>query len=203
LVIASVLAAKIISFLGLYIPAGVLAYSITFIVTDVVSELWGRERARGVVLSGFIALLLAYLLIRAALSWSPAPFWQGEEAFGTILGATGRIILASLVAYLVSQYHDVWAFHLWRRVTSGRFLWLRNNLSTAASQLIDTTIFITLAFYGTMPIGALILGQYLAKLTIALLDTPVVYALVYFLRREGLVPEAAPVPISREVSGRP
>jgi uncharacterized integral membrane protein (TIGR00697 family) len=183
LVISSVLASKIISIFGLFVPAGVLAYCITFVVTDVISEIWGKGRANRVVFSGFIALLVTFLLIRIALAWDAAPFWTEEKAFSSVLGSTSRIIIASFIAYLVSQFHDVWAFHIWRRVTRERHLWLRNTASTVVSQFIDTVIFITIAFYGTMPVFPLIKGQYLIKVLIALLDTPFVYLVVILIRR--------------------
>ena len=183
LVISSVLASKIITIFGLFVPAGVLAYCITFVATDVISEIWGRERAGRVVFSGFVALLVTFLLIRLALLWDAAPIWRGQEAFSSVLGSTSRIIVASFVAYLASQYHDVWAFHIWRKATRERHLWLRNTASTVVSQFIDTLIFITIAFYGTIPVIPLIKGQYVIKVLIALLDTPFVYLAVILIRR--------------------
>ena len=182
--IASVLANKIITVFGLFVPAGVLAYSVTFICTDVISEIWGRERANTTILGGFVALVVVLILVQLGLAWPKAPFWENEAAFRSVLGATSRIIVASFIAYLVSQYHDVWAFHFWKRITRHRHLWLRNNLSTAVSQLLDSFIFITIAFYGVMPIGSLIVGQWIVKMAIAALDTPVVYAIVYLIRRK-------------------
>lgn len=181
--IASVLANKIINVAGFYVPAGVLAYSVTFICTDVISELWGRERAGRVVLGGFIALVAALVLVQLSLAWPAAPFWQQDAAFTAILGSTSRIIIASFVAYLASQFHDVWAFHFWRRITAARHLWLRNNLSTAVSQFIDSLLFITIAFYGTMDLWPLIMGQWIIKLAISVLDTPLVYLVVWSIRR--------------------
>ncbi|NIS60337.1 MAG: queuosine precursor transporter [Proteobacteria bacterium] len=183
LVISSVLASKIISIFGLFVPAGVLAYCVTFVVTDVISEIWGKERANRVVFSGFIALLVTFLLIRIALFWDAAPFWREQEAFSAVLGSTSRIIIASFIAYLASQYHDVWAFHIWKKVTGEKHLWLRNTASTIVSQFIDTLIFITIAFYGTMPVFPLVKGQYTIKVLIALLDTPFVYLVVTLIRR--------------------
>ena len=92
LVIASVLAAKIIHVAGLYVPAGILAYSLTFIATDVISEIWGKRLASVVVFGGFIALLVVSVLIQLALLWPPAPFWENQAAFGSILGSTFRVI---------------------------------------------------------------------------------------------------------------
>ena len=182
--IASVLASKIITVFGLFVPAGVLAYSITFVCTDVISEIWGRDRANTTILGGFAALVVVLFLVQLSLVWPNAPFWDNDTAFRSVLGATSRIIVASFIAYLVSQYHDVWAFHFWKRVTNQRHLWLRNNLSTAVSQFLDSFIFITIAFYGVMPIGSLIVGQWIVKMTIAALDTPVVYFVVYLVRRK-------------------
>ena len=187
--IASVLANKIITVFGLFVPAGVLAYSITFICTDVISEIWGKERANDTVAGGFVALIIALVLAQLSLAWPKAPFWNNEAAFQSVLGATSRISVASFVAYLVSQYHDVWAFHFWKRITNQRHLWLRNTLSTAVSQFLDSFIFITIAFYGVMPVGSLIVGQWIVKMVIAVLDTPVVYAVVYLVRMKcGLHP---------------
>ncbi|SHE69113.1 hypothetical protein SAMN02745206_00680 [Desulfacinum infernum DSM 9756] len=197
LVIASVLASKIITVFGLVVPAGVLAYCVTFVITDVISELWGRERAASTVLGGFIALLVSLVLVRLAIAWPPAGFWPHDDAFRTVLDSTSRIIVASFTAYLLSQYHDVWAFHLLKRLTRGRHLWLRNNASTAVSQLIDTVVFITIAFYGSMPVLPLILGQWVVKLTIAAIDTPVIYAVIWLLRQRNWAPPEAAAQAAR------
>jgi hypothetical protein len=182
LVIAAVISGKIVDFFGLYVPAGVLAYSITFAVSDIISEIWGKQRATQVVRCGFVALSAAMILSSLALHWPSAPFWNQQAAFDTVFGITPRIVLASLVAYGVSQTNDVWLFHLLRTTTGGKHLWLRNNLSTALSQLLDSTIFISLAFYGTLPVVPIIIGQWAAKMAIAVLDTPLVYLGVSILR---------------------
>ena len=183
LVLAAVMASKIIAVGRLVVPAGVLAYCLTFLITDVISEIWGKERAQTVVMGGFITLVLVFLLTGVSILWPPASFWPHQKAYETILGSSARIMVASLTAYLFSQYHDVWAFHFWKRVTSDRFLWLRNNASTIVSQLLDSVVFITIAFYGSMPLVPLILGQWVVKVGIAAMDTPFVYLLVYLVRR--------------------
>ncbi|MBD3168784.1 MAG: queuosine precursor transporter [candidate division Zixibacteria bacterium] len=180
--IASVLASKIIDVFGFFVPAGIIAYSVTFIITDVVGELWGKDRARDCVMGGFIALVVVLVLVQFALILPKAPFWEDENAFNSILGSTSRIIIASFIAYLVSQFHDVWAFHFWRKLTNTRHLWLRNNLSTAVSQFIDSFVFVIIAFYGVFPVWDLILGQWIIKMFIALLDTPIVYLLIWRLK---------------------
>jgi len=182
--ISSILANKIISIMGIFVPAGVIAYSVTFIATDVISEVWGKERAKYAVFGGFIALFIVFALIQISLIWPKAPFWHNDTAFESILGSTSRIIIASLTAYLISQMHDVWAFHFWKRLTKNRHLWLRNNLSTAVSQFLDSVIFVTIAFYGVMPIWPLIYGQWIIKCLIAVLDTPIIYGFVLMIQRK-------------------
>ena len=183
LVLAAVMASKIIEVGPIVVPAGVLAYCLTFPITDVISEVWGKEEAQSVVMGGFITLVLIFVLTSASIVWPPASFWPHQRAYQTILGSSARIMVASLTAYLFSQYHDVWAFHFWKRLTTERFLWLRNNASTIVSQLLDSVVFITIAFYGSLPVLPLIFGQWVVKVGIALLDTPFVYLLVYVVRR--------------------
>ena len=189
LVAAAVLAAKIVRIGPVSVPAGVFAYCITFVCADVISEIWGRPCANMVVLTGFIGLGLTFLLIRLAL-WSPAAeFWTREEAFQSVLGMTPRIIAASLAAYVLSQFHDVWLYTLLKDRTRGRHLWLRNNAATMLSQLIDTVVFITIAFYGVMPVWPLIIGQWSVKVALALCGTPLVYMTVWCVRRYLAVKE--------------
>ena len=138
---------------------------------------------------GLIGLALTFLLIRLAL-WCPAAsFWAGDEAFQHVLGMTPRIIVASLTAYVFSQFHDVWLYTLLKARMRGRRLWLRNNVATILSQLIDTVVFITIAFYGVMPLWPLIIGQWSVKVTLALCGTPLVYAAVWCVRRYSAVKE--------------
>lgn len=192
LVTANVISGKIVAVGPLFVPAGVLAYSITFAVTDTVCEIWGVERARILVRSGFAVLVLVWLLMALALYMPAAPFWQGQAAFSEVLGSTNRIIIASMVAYGVSQSLDVWVFNRLKAITSARHLWIRNNVSTLISQSVDTVLFITIAFYGELPLLPLMGGQLAVKYAIALLDTPMVYGMVYLVRtRMGpLAPQA-------------
>jgi len=184
LVVSNIIAGKIIAVAGVFAPAAVICYSLTFAATDTMAELWGKERTKFVVNVGFVVTIISALFIRISILMPAAPFWGHQDAFELILGGNLRIVLASLTAYLISQHHDIWAFLFWKDKTRGRHLWLRNNLSTAVSQLIDTAIFIVLAFYGTgSPLFAMIIGQYIIKLTIALCDTPLVYLLVKTISR--------------------
>ena len=183
LVVSNIIAVKTITIGGLIVPAAVLCYSLTFVVTDTLSEIWGKKTTQFVITLGFAAAVLSAIFIKWAIEMKGSPFWENQEAFQTIMGSNIRVVIASLVAYLASQRHDVWAFHYWKSRTKGKHLWLRNNLSSMVSQLIDTTLFIMIAFYGTgVPILQMIFGQYLVKLAIAALDTPIVYGLVAFIR---------------------
>ena len=189
LVLANIIATKLISIeLGGYtffVPAAVLAYAVTFSITDSISEVWGKERTNWLVFTGFLTSVVAAILIKLAINLPAAPFWQQQEQFQSILGANLRITIAGMVAYLISQYHDVWSFHFLKQKSNGKMLWLRNNVSTAVSQLLDTTIFITIAFYGIIPdLFTMILSQYAVKLMIAVIDTPIVYGIVYLVRRK-------------------
>ena len=184
----------------LLVPTGVLAYAVTFTTTDIIAESYGRKMAGKVVLAGFLTQVLIIIYSWVAVVLPTAPFLVEEhewfnEAFSMLATSPPNIVLGSLVAYIISQFHDVWAFDKWRRITKGRWLWLRNNASTLVSQLIDTAIFITLAFALLPPalggtfipwslIPGTILGQYIIKVVIALLDTPFVYLGVYLVGRE-------------------
>ena len=182
----------------LLVPAGTIAYSVTFPVTDIVDEVYGKRWAYRIVWAGLAAEILTLLLALGDTAIPPAPFMTESEVAcaSKVIGLQPRIVAASIVAYLVSQHHDVWAFWKWREITRGRWLWVRNNASTAVSQLIDTTIFTTLAFWGVYPleaIASMILTMWLAKVLIALGDTPFVYLGVSLLQRAGvrLAAEAA------------
>ncbi len=187
LLVANILAVKLVSIGGWVVPAGVIAYPLTFLFTDVIAELYGRRIASRVVWLGFGANILMVILVFGGKLLPAAPFWEGQPAYESILGMVPRIVLASMIAYLISQHHDVFAFHFWRKKTRARFLWLRNNASTMVSQALDTGLFITIAFWGTVPTGILanmLLTQYLIKLAIAACDTPFCYLLVGLLKEK-------------------
>lgn len=176
------------------VPAGVLAYALTFLASDCYAELYGRRPAQVVVNIAFVMNLVMLGLVWLAIGLPGSETGVDPTAFASVLSPSTNIVAGSLIAYLVSQNWDVIAFHKLGEWTDGHYLWLRNIGSTASSQFIDTVLFIALAFYlaprllGTgqplplVVLGQLILGQYLLKLLIALLDTPVVYAVVRAVR---------------------
>ena len=184
LLIAKVVSSKIVSFWGLTVPAAIVAYPLTFLITDVIGEIWGKEEANKTVKLGFICQVISLALIGGAILLPVAPFADNQAQFTAILGSSFRVVFASMVGYLVSQSWDVWIFHKVRdayikkhgSTKGGRWIW--NNASTMTSQIIDTAIFITIAFIGVVPnIWTMILSQYLVKFVYALLDTPFFYLL--------------------------
>ncbi|AWT59585.1 MAG: hypothetical protein DF168_00777 [Candidatus Moanabacter tarae] len=184
--IINLVSVKLVQLGPLVFPFGAYLYALTFPCTDVVSEIWGKERAKKMVYLGILATVLAAIITALAVSHPPAQFWDGmNEPFSRIFGLVPRLLLASLIAYFFGQIHDIWAFHFWKAMTGPRFLWLRNNLSTMVSQFLDTTLFNLIAFLGEVPdadLPKLILGAYFLKVMIAVLDTPVVYLLVRWVR---------------------
>ncbi len=171
LLIANILSAKIVTFLGLVIPAAIVAYPLTFLITDVIGEIWGKQEANQTVKLGFICQILSLAMIGIAILLPVAPFADNQAEFKGILSSSFRVVAASLVAYICSQSWDVWLFHKLKAIHP-RHKWLRNNLSTMTSQILDTAIFITIAFIGIVPnIWVMIGSQYLIKIIYAILDT--------------------------------
>ena len=197
LIIANVVTAKLVvtgvSLFGVpvLLPGAVFCYAITFLMTDVIGEIWGGAQANAVVKFGMIGQILASILILFT-SFLPAADPEMQNAYMTLLGQNWVFVVGSLSAYFISQSWDVWFFHLIRNKyikkhgnTKHRWIW--NNLSTMTSQIIDTVIFIGIAFGIGMgwlfnpemwpTLGAMIIGQYIFKFGLALLDTPVFYLL--------------------------
>ena len=188
LILSNILAVKLFSINEwLVLPAAVIVYVFTFPITDTIAEVYGKEAARKTVFAGFITQIAALVFIYLAIQLPSAPFFGDQSSFETIFSAGFRVTLASLISYFISQNLDVTIFHKLKERHGESKLWVRNNASTMTSQLVDTTIFITIAFAGTMPTGALIamiFSQYLFKLIVATTDTPLVYLLVKICRRE-------------------
>lgn len=177
LLIANVLSAKIVSFWGMVIPAAIVAYPLTFLMTDLIGEIWGKEQANKAVKLGFICQIASLVMIGLAILLPVAPFADNQAQFKSIMGQSFRVVAASLVAYYCSQSWDVWIFHKIRSMST-RHKWIRNNVSTMTSQMIDTAIFITIAFIGVVPnIWTMIISQYVIKVIYAALDTIPFYLL--------------------------
>lgn len=176
--ITNVIGTKVMTLFGLNFTAGVIPYAIVFLGTDILGEIWGKRAAYFFVYVGFFANLLLILFVHLAIISPPASFWANQDAYVQTLSPVWRIVFASMLAYLISQLHDVWAFDFWRKRTKGKKLWLRNNVSTITSQLIDTIVFIIAAFGAIMTpsqIFTVIVGQVIVKWILALVDTPFIY----------------------------
>lgn len=169
------------------LSAGALPYPITFLATDLLSELYGRRRANRVVMAGFAASLFALMALWLggqfeAINDSPVSQATYQAAFGN----TWRVIGASMTAYLVAQFIDVRLFHFWRDLTKGKHLWLRNNASTVVSQLLDSVLVVSVLFWGVKPgdeMLAIVLDLWLFKALVAFVDTPLFYYFTWLLKR--------------------
>ena len=170
------------------VSAGILPYPLTFLVTDLISELYGQKKANLVVFSGFVAsiFVLSFLWLGAQFNSIPNSIVD-NFTYNLVFQNAWRLITASMAAYLFAQFIDVRIFHFWKKLTNGKHLWLRNNGSTIASQLIDTTLVISILFVGvwdTDQILSAIIDGWIFKMLMALLDTPIIYAIIYFLKRK-------------------
>ncbi len=185
IILANLQGPKLTVIFGVETTLGVIFYSTIFFATDVLSENYGKAEANKAVRMGFAVSIIVLVMLSLALMYQPsdrpntAAFSNDiHNAFATILDFTPRFVLGSLLAYFVSQSFDVWAFHKIKSITGERWLWLRNNLSTMFSQVLDTTILMLVAWWGTVDlITALKLGaaKYVFKLIIALIDTTFIY----------------------------
>lgn len=184
LLMANILASKLITVAGLTMTVAIIAFPITFLITDIINDVWGKSLAQKVVLVGFLANLIMLGFLKIGLILPPAGFWTGQESFDVVLGAVPRIVGASMIAYLISQSWDVWIFSKFKeKMHLG--LWFRNNASTFSSQALDSAIFVPLAFGGIVPMEVMwqmYFAYVVAKWLIALLDTPFCYLGVKWLR---------------------
>lgn len=179
------------NFFGLYrfeISVGILPYPITFLITDIISEVYGKKKANEVVTAGIFASVFSLLIIYVA---NAAPAIENspvdDALFSKVFGQTALAVLASMIAYLAAQYIDIYIFHFWKKITKGKMLWLRNNFSTFTSQFVDTfaVLFLLCSFnilkWDLFP--GLLLSGFLFKVLIAALDTPILYLAVYFFQK--------------------
>lgn len=209
LVLTNIIGTKIFLLFGNILPngifgysialtAGIITYPITFLVTDITSELFGKKKANLLVTVGFFCSLLSLVIISIVMKLVPSEIWltgtpynkidQIIEAFNTIFTMPGILIFASMIAYLVAQLVDINIFHYIKKITNSKHLWLRNNLSTMVSQLIDTIIVNTIFLGFGMGLDfqivyKIIIANYLIKILFAVLDTPLVYLFVSIIKK--------------------
>jgi len=182
-IVANIQVVQTVELFGFVSTLGNVIYATSFLITDILSENYGKKEATKAVWIGFFSLISMTILMNIALLYTPL---EGDDfalatrkATSTIFSLMPRIAIASLTAYLLSQTHDVWAFHFWKnRFPEYRHLWIRNNLSTMVSQIIDSAVFVLIAFYGvfeTTVLFEIFLTTYFLKFIVAIADTPFVY----------------------------
>lgn len=181
LVLFSNLAAvKIITFdfgfTKLFAPAAVLVFSVTFLLTDIVNEKFGKKETQHMIwialFSQVAMVLFSYLVVKAV----PAPFFTGQEAYAFIFGSVPRLVVASLIAFFVSENLDAHLFGWLRKITNGRHLWVRNALSSLPAMALDSALFVCIAFWGVAPVWPLIFGLTALKWVVGVADIPFMYA---------------------------
>lgn len=168
------------------VSAGILPYPLTFLVTDLISELYGQKKANLVVFSGFVAsmFVLIFLWLGGQFNAIPSSI-VNDDIYNLVFQNAWRVIAASMIAYLFAQFIDVRIFHFWKKLTNGKHLWLRNNGSTIASQLLDTTLVIMILFVGVWEsdqIISAIIDGWLFKMLMAAIDTPIIYGIIHLLK---------------------
>ncbi len=170
------------------ISVGILPYPITFLITDLISEIFGKKKANQIVIAGIFASIFSLAIVYTgahvpATSWSPV----NNDLFTAVFGNTIVAVFASMMAYLLAQFVDIQIYHFWKNLTKGKYLWLRNNFSTFSSQFIDTlTVVLLLCYFGEIPwdkFTGLVISGFLFKVLIAFFDTPLLYLFVYILRK--------------------
>ncbi len=178
-ILANIQVLKMVDLFSIGVSLGNITYASSFLVTDILSENYGKKSARKAVFINFFSLLATVIIMNIALVFKPNEFDFIQESLSNIFAILPRIALASLIAYGISQLHDVWAYNFWKaRLPELKFLWLRNNASTMISQLLDSVIFTFIAFWGLMPTNQfleILATTYILKLIVATADTPFLY----------------------------
>jgi uncharacterized integral membrane protein (TIGR00697 family) len=190
LLTANVTASKLVAAGSLTLTAGIVLFPISYIVGDVLTEVWGYAATRKVIWLGFACNALMVAAIWAGGALPPAPFWKGQAAYDEILGQAPRILVASFIAYLIGEFANAYVLARLKIATAGRWLWVRTIGSTVVGEGLDSLVFVTLAFTGTVASGSLVvivINQWLIKVVYEGLATPLTYAAVGWLKsRERL-----------------
>lgn len=190
LLTANITAVKLVTIFGFLVPAGIVIFPLSYIIGDVLTEVYGYRQARRVIWLGFGCNVVAVLAIWVGQILPAASFWDGQAAYERILGHAPRLLMASFLAYLVGEFANAFVLAKMKIATEGRWLWMRTISSTLVGQGLDSLVFITLAFVGTIPLPRLvsaIVTQWLVKTAYEALVTPLTYLVVRFLKRhEGV-----------------
>lgn len=195
-IVSNIQVVKNVQLFGMDATLGNVVYATSFLATDLLSEFYGPKASKKAVGLGFFALLAMTVMMQFALLFEPSASDISQGSLQRIFGLMPRIALASILAYVLSNSHDVWAYEMWRKWKPGKkTLWMRNNFSTMVSQLIDTLVFTLLAFWGVYPKEVLIsimVSTYVLKWVVALCDTPFMYLGRHWYEK-GRIPELVPV----------
>jgi uncharacterized integral membrane protein (TIGR00697 family) len=190
LITSNIIAVKLVNIFGLVLPAAIIIFPISYIFGDVLTEVYGYRQARRVIWLGFSCNLIAVVAIWFGQILPAASFWEGQAAYERILGYTPRLLGASFLAYLVGEFANSFVMAKMKIATNGHWLWTRTIGSTLVGQGLDSLVFMTLAFIGTIPLtvlGSAIVVQWLSKSAYEAVITPLTYVVVNFLKkREGL-----------------
>ena len=182
-IIAYKIAAYNLGFVTFFATSATLVFSVTFLLTDIVNEKFGRKETQKMIFIAFITQVAVAIFIWMAISIDPAPFWSDQESFAKIIGFAPRIMLASLISFLISENTDAYIYDWFKNKTKGKRLWMRNAFSSIPSMALDTIIFVTLAFYGVQPLTQLIVGVLVIKWLVGIIDIPFMYLNRWMLYR--------------------
>jgi uncharacterized integral membrane protein (TIGR00697 family) len=190
LITANIIVVKQISIGGVILPAAIVIFPLSYIIGDILTEVYGFRQARRVIWIGFLCNLIAVLAIWVAQILPPAPVFEAQNAYERILGSTPRFLVASFAAYLIGEFSNSFVLAKMKIMTNGRWLWTRTIGSTLVGQGFDTSVFLTIAFLGVLPfpvLGIMMLSHWLLKSAYEVIATPVTYVVVgYLKRKEGI-----------------
>lgn len=164
-----------LGFIKFYSDSATLVFAVTFLLTDIVNEKFGRKETQKMIFITFITQIAIAFFIWLAISLQPAPFWTDQENFAQIIGYTPRIMIASWVALLVSGNIDAYIFDCFKKLTKGKYLWMRNAFSSIPAMALDTVLFVVIAFAGTQPLLPIIVGTMAIKWLVGIIDIPFMY----------------------------
>ncbi len=188
LITANIIAVKVISLGPFILPAAIIIFPLSYIFGDILTEVYGYRWTRRVIWLGFLCNLIFVIFAWVGQILPPAPFWEGQAAYESILGYTPRLLVASFFGYLVGEFANSFILAKMKILTRGRWLWSRTIGSTIVGQGLDTLIFINLAFIGTPSfVPIMILYHWLAKIIIEAIATPFTYAVVNFLKKKEAI----------------
>lgn len=192
MVICNIQVLKTVVLFGMIGTIGNVLYGTTFLVTDILNEIYGKKEARKAVWIGFVTTIAVMVIMQISLKFIPHESDFAQGALQTIFGIFPRVVLGSLTAYVLSQFHDIWAYQVWRKkFPEDSQIWIRNNASTMVSQAIDTVVFCLIAFWGVFPkdvFMSILVTTYIFKFVVAIMDTPFIY-IAKWLFKQGKIPK--------------